>query len=86
MRFYDQGSLYRVAVSAEEVYQFNTRWPCSELSANHGLSFTFDKRNGDLVDHNARQFEDGSALVALSQDAQKYGEAQLKKRTPKKET
>lgn len=77
MRVFDQGSFYRVTVSANEVYDFNRSWPCSELSGDHGISFTFDKLNGDLVDHTARESEDGSALVALSQDAQEYGRKRL---------
>lgn len=76
MRVYDQGSCFRVTVSADEVYEWSKRWPCSGL---HGaISFTFDKRNGDLVDVAHPGSEDGAALVALSQDAQRYGETKIK--------
>lgn len=78
MRVFDQGSEFRVTVSANEVYEFRRRWPCSGLSTEHGVSFTFDKRNGDLVDVHHPGSEDGPALVALSQDAQAYGEKKLK--------
>ena len=78
MKVYNQGAFYRVTVSASEVYDFNRRWPCSELSGDHGISFTFQADNGDLVDHNARDYEDGGALVALSEDAGKYGARKLK--------
>ena len=75
-RVYDQGSFYRVAISAREVCDWRDRWPCSGLGAR-GYSFTFDKRNGDLVDHNAPESHDGEALVALSHDAQAYGARKL---------
>jgi hypothetical protein len=71
MRCYDQGSEYRVTVSAGEVWEWSRRWPCSGLDGP--CSFTFDKRNGDLVDVAHPGSEDGPALVALSQDAQAYG-------------
>jgi hypothetical protein len=78
MRAFDQGSLYRVTVSAAEVYDFMQSWPCSGLSSSHGVSFTFDKRNGDLVDAYHPGSEDGGALLALSQDAQAYGRKLLR--------
>jgi hypothetical protein len=76
MRAFDQGSLFRVTVSAAEVDRFNRRWPCSTLAG--GYSFTFDKRTGDLVDLSGRQTADtGSDLTALSHDAQRYGAVRL---------
>ena len=78
MRAFDQGSLYRVTVSADEVYDFKKTWPCSGLSSSHGISFVFDKRNGDLVEVYHPGSEDGSALLALSQDAQAYGRKRLR--------
>lgn len=76
MRAFDQGSLYRVTVSEEEVRDFARRWPCSGLQGR--VSFTFEKRSGDLVDVAHPGSEDGPALLALSQDAQEYGRKQLR--------
>jgi len=73
MRVYDQGSEYRVAMSEREVLNFNRQWPCSHL--DKACSFTFDKRNGDLIDTTCNV--DGSEVVALSQDAQEYGATKL---------
>jgi hypothetical protein len=72
VRVYNQGALYRVTVSANEVRKFMQSWPCSDLSADHGVSFTFDKQTGDLVDVFHPGASDGPALVALSRDAQRY--------------
>lgn len=76
MRMYKQGSEIRVCVSGDEVDYFNRHWPCSELTG-HPISFTFAS-DGDLVDTNARETEDGGALLALSQDAWKYTEGRMK--------
>ena len=73
MRVYDQGSFYRVTVSANEVDRFNRRWPCSTLDG--AQSFTFDKRTGDLVDRTGQG--DGGEAVAMSEDAQRYGAKRL---------
>ena len=70
MRKYDQGCFVRVTVSRSEVDNFRSTWPCSSLP-DRGISFTFDKRNGDLVDMFPYDL-DGSDVVALSQDAQQY--------------
>ena len=77
MRAFDQGAYYRVTVSANEVADWKRYWPCSGLPSR-SLSFTFDKRNGDLVDTNAPESVDGAALVALSHDAQVYGRKRLR--------
>ena len=75
MRQYDQGAFMRVTMSPREVEDWADRWPCSGLCLNRGVSFTFDKRNGDLVDSNDQErhpFADGGAVVALSEDCQHY--------------
>lgn len=83
MRFFDQGGHYSVVVTETDVDRFNDRWPASELRGLRGVTFQFEKRNGDLVDieyHNGDSEQwDGSALLALSQDAQKYGETRFGK-------
>lgn len=68
MRCKDLGDCYIVYVSKFEVWKFNQSWPCSTLEGPQ--SFTFDKRNGDLVDRSGKG--DGGEAVALSQDAQSY--------------
>lgn len=75
MRVYNQGAVYRVAVSSSEVYQFSRRWPCSNLP-DRSVSFTFDSHNGDLVDISPED-ADGSALSALADDAKAYGAKRL---------
>ena len=77
MRAFDQGADYRVTVSANDVAEWKRYWPCSGIPSR-SLSFTFDKRNGDLVDTDAPESADGAALVALSHDAQTYGRKRLR--------
>lgn len=73
MKVEDHGSEFSVTVSAREVDEFNRRWPCSSLRGRQW--FRFDKRHGDLVDRKGRG--DGGEAVALSHDAQAYGEKAL---------
>ena len=82
MKFYDNGCFYSVSVSASEVDDFKQSWPCSNLPEKP-IWFQFDKKNGDLVDMKPSNWEErfdcGPALLALSGDAQKYGENRMKK-------
>lgn len=72
MRKFDYGSEIRVTLSADEVATFGRTWPCANLPAR-GYSFTFDKRNGDLLDYAPQSTHaDERAVLALSQDAQAY--------------
>lgn len=74
MRYLDNGSYYTVQVSKREVEQFKASYPCSGLP-DRAIWFQFDKRNGDLVDMPSWASRyDGSGLLALSQDAQAFGE------------
>ena len=50
MKFYSQGSSFRVTVSESEISSFGQSWPCSDLRHGDRASFTFDSKNGDLVD------------------------------------
>lgn len=74
MRVRDLGAFARVTVSAVEVEEFKRSWPCSGLPSR-AISFTFDRRNGDLVEVCPANLEergaDGGALLALSHDAQR---------------
>src|SRR5262245_35488043 len=79
MRVYDNGSFYSVSVSRSEVETFKDRWPCSGLP-DRGVTFQFDKRNGDLVDITPYRYAhlfDGDAALALCEDAQTYGRKKL---------
>lgn len=69
MRCRNMMSAVNVSVSKNDVEAFKHSWPCSGI-ASRAVWFTFDKRNGDLLDTNMK--DDGPAAVALSQDAQAY--------------
>ena len=79
MKAFDQGAFYRVTVSPQEMSNFASRWPCSGMrNPKRGMAFTFDKKNGDLVDISGENEEyDGSAVAALSENAQTYGKKTL---------
>lgn len=57
----------KVIVSRDEVNEFNRAWPCSTLR-DRSYWFEFDS-NGDLVDTDVPEQDDGPAATALSQDA-----------------
>ncbi len=61
----------KVIVSRQAVQLFNSVWPCSELRATRAYWFEFEA-NGDLVDTDCPEQDDGSAAAALSQDCQAY--------------
>ena len=73
MKYIDNGCFFTVKVTRDEVERFKSTWPCSGLP-ERALWFQFDKRNGDLVDMGGAGNYDGSDLLALSQDAQKWGD------------
>lgn len=67
---------FSVVVTANGVGSFISSWPCSRL---HEYPIRFDyAENGDLVDIIGNQ-PDGEDLLALSQDAQEWGEKILAK-------
>jgi hypothetical protein len=61
----------KVIFSPDEIAAFNRVWPCSELRSTRAYWFEFDAQQ-DLVDADVPEQDDGSAAVALSQDAQRY--------------
>lgn len=83
IRVSDQGAFFSVAVSEDAIYEWCKRWPASGLRGLKGVTFQFDKRNGDLVDVTYRNGTsedwDGPALLALSEDAQEAGMRRLEK-------
>lgn len=64
----------KVIVSRAEVDAFNARWPCSELR-DRSYWFEFES-NGDLVDTDVPEQDDGSAARALCDDAKEFWESQ----------
>lgn len=68
MKYHDNGSLYSVNISAREVEEFASRWPC--YGPRRAIWAQFDKRNGDIVDLAGDRGMDGSGVSALLQDAQ----------------
>lgn len=67
----ESGRGFVVVATANGVESFNSRWPCSRLRVRP-VRFEFAS-NGDLVDIIGTQ-PDGEELLALSQDAQEFGE------------
>lgn len=76
------GSFVSVRVPSEDVRRFRSVWPCSGLNPEKGGSFTFDKRNGDLIGMGGGFVErkgseiSGSAICALADDAKAFWQAE----------
>jgi len=60
----------KVICSRDDVAEFNAQWPCSELR-DRAYWFEFDD-DGNLIDTDVPQHDDGTAASALSQDAFQY--------------
>ena len=79
MQCFDNGCFFTVTITSREVEDFASHWPCSGLNFKP-VTFQFDKSNGDLVDSNdtfQHPSADGSAIVALADDAKSYGAKRL---------
>ena len=57
----------KVCVSSDSVAAFNRQWPCSELRATRCYWFEF-ANNGDLIDTDVPEQDDGAAAAAMSED------------------
>ena len=68
------GNKRKVIVSREEVYQFRQSWPCSNL-CDRSYWFEF-AANGDLVDTDVPEQDDGAGAAALADDAKAFLRAQ----------
>lgn len=72
-RVYDLRGFFNVAVSERGVAAFNRQNPGSNLRGLRGVTFQFDKKNGDLVDvfvkNGSMDDWDSSFLKSLSDDA-----------------
>ncbi|MFL6728100.1 MAG: hypothetical protein ACJ8FS_16535 [Sphingomicrobium sp.] len=60
----------KIIVSRDEVRLFNASWPCSELR-DRSYWFEFDN-DGDLVDTDVTEHDDGSAATAMADDCKAF--------------
>ena len=75
MRYYNQGSGFRVSFSARDAKDFSDSWPCSTVEGPGW--FEYDS-GGDFVDRS--EWEDGEEWAAFSADCQAYGESKHRER------
>lgn len=61
----------KVRFAKEEIAAFNLSWPCSKLRSTRAYWFEF-ATNGDLVDTDVPQQDDGDEALALSYEAWKW--------------
>lgn len=61
----------KVITTRDEVSAFNRAWPCSELRSTRHYWFEF-AANGDLVDTDVPEQDDGSAASAMADDCRAY--------------
>jgi hypothetical protein len=69
MRIIDNTS--KVFVSRDDIAAFNRQWPCSELRSSRAYWFEFDA-DGDLVDTDCPEQDDGSAASAVASDCREF--------------
>lgn len=61
----------KVIVPRADVAAFNAQWPCSTLRASRAYWFEFEA-NGDLVDTDCPEQDDGPAAKAMADDCQAF--------------
>jgi hypothetical protein len=61
----------KVIVSRQEVRAFNASWPCSTLRDTRSYWFEFGA-NGDLVDTDCPDQDDGDAATAMAEDCKRF--------------
>lgn len=61
----------KVFVLRHEVASFNRGWPCSTLRSTRAYWFEFES-NGDLVDTDCPEHDDGPAASAMADDCKAY--------------
>jgi hypothetical protein len=65
----------KVGFTRKEINEFNSKWPGSKLQDR---SYWFDfSTNGDLVDTDVPEQDEGSESLALSQDAWQFYQDEL---------
>ena len=80
MRVHPYSHGFAVTVTSQEVAAFGRSWPCNGFGYG-SITFSFDN-DGNLVDSNDAVHHpdaNGGALVALSQDACRYGSIKLRR-------
>lgn len=77
---------YVVTAENDDVTKFMAAWPCSGLDEDASYVFTFSARTGDLLElwavrangqEDGTEMDDGPDLLALSEDAMKFGALKL---------
>lgn len=61
----------RIIVPQADVLSFNAQWPCSTLRSTRHYWFEFDS-DGDLIDCDAPEHDDGPAASAMADDARTF--------------
>ena len=69
------GNTRKVIVSRDEVLEFMRTFPCSGLR-ERSYWFEFDA-NGDLIDTDVPEHDDGAGALALSSDALDFLDSQI---------
>ena len=87
----DMRGAFAVVATSDGVGSFAARWPCNHIPERRWefggycpIRFEFEG-NGDLVDIEPQLGggDDGPAILALSQDAQEFGEKCMERRRAK---
>lgn len=65
------GDSRKVIVSRDDIAAFNRQWPCSTLRDTRHYWFEFDA-NGDLIDTDCPESDDGPAATALADDCRAF--------------
>lgn len=61
----------KVILSREAIALFNAQWPCSTLRSTRAYWFEFAE-NGDLIDTDCPEHDDGPAASAIADDCKAY--------------
>lgn len=62
---------HKAQVTRAGIALFNAQWPCSKLRPCRAYWFEFDS-NGDLVDSDCPESDDGPEAAALSDDCRAF--------------
>lgn len=65
------GNPRMVISTREDIQAFNQCWPCSTLRSSRGYWFEF-AANGDLIDTDCPESDDGTAASALAGDCKAF--------------
>jgi hypothetical protein len=63
---------HKVIVTRCEVARFNASWPCSRLRPSRSYWFEFDPDNGDLIDTDCPEQDDGPEASAMAEDCKAF--------------